>query len=568
MRRHWWLALASGFAMFALVAVPGIGGAAVVTTDVFTPVADAYVIATKPTTNAGTSSSLKADAKPDTRSYLRFQVNVSAPVVDATLRVYSALGSPVGVSVRPVADVTWGESTINYSNAPAFGASIAASGPLAAGWTSVDVSSLVTGPGPVSIALTTTTRSVIAMSSRQSGATAPQLVVRTSSGQDLEPPTVPGDLAATATGPTRVLVSWSASTDGVAVAGYDVFRDGELVDSVDASTLSFVDAGLDPEGSYSYEVVASDAAGNDSDPAGPVSATTPAASSDPVVLAVGDVACDPASTWFQGGLGTDTYCRQKATSDLALSLEPTAVLALGDLQYECGGYDAFLQSYDPSWGRLRAITRPVPGNHEYLTSSASGTGCAVEATAPGYYSYFGAAAGDPTKGWYSFDIGAWHVVALNSNCNRIGGCGLTSPQGLWLKADLAANDAACTLAFMHFPRFSSGTHGSTTSQGNFWKLLYDDGAEVVVAGHDHDYERFAPLNPTQQPDPLGMRSFVVGTGGKLLRPFSATVQPGSEARIADRYGVLKLTLHDGSYDWEFVTIAGGPSPDAGTATCH
>ncbi len=553
----------------ALVTVQSIPAAGAVTTDVFTPAADTFVIATNASKNFGATTTLKVDVKPDTRGYLRFQVDVSAPVVDATLRLYSPAGSSVGVSVRPVADVTWGELAVTYSNAPAFGAPIAATGRMNAGWTSVDVSQLVTGPGPVSLALTTATSTTIKVNSRQSGATAPQLLVRTSSTDDVEDPSTPGGLSVSATGPTHALVTWTASTDDVAVIGYDVFRDGQLVGSVDADVSTFADAGLEAEQTYEYGVEAFDAAGNRSPRAGPVSVTTPGASVDPVVVAVGDIACDPAAKAFVGGLGTATECQQMATSDLALSLDPTAVLALGDLQYACGGYSAFLQSYDPSWGRLRSITHPVPGNHEYGTTSThpTGTGCSAASDASGYFAYFGAAAGDPTKGWYSFDLGAWHVVALNSNCNRIGGCGLTSPQALWLQADLAASDARCTLALMHFPRFSSGPHGGYTSVDKLWQLLRADEAEIALAGHDHLYERFARLDVLQQPDPLGIRSFVVGTGGKE-RYAVTTVQPGSEVRIDDRYGVLELTLSDGSYAWRFVPLGGGPALDAGAETCH
>jgi acid phosphatase type 7 len=291
-----------------------------------------------------------------------------------------------------------------------------------------------------------------------------------------------------------------------------------------------------------------------------------AGGSDPTVVAVGDIACDPASAWFNDGAGTATKCRQMDTSTLALSLDPDAVLALGDLQYDCGGYAAFLRSYDPSWGRLKALTHPVPGNHEYDTTGA--TDCSPTPTADGYFRYFGAAAGDPGEGWYSFDVGTWHVVALNSNCAEIGGCTITSPQGGWLQADLAADDATCTLAYMHAPRFSSGTHGNIASMGPFWQLLHADGADVVLAGHDHGYERFAPLDPNQQADPAGIRSFVVGTGGKNLRETYPSAQPGSEVRIGDRFGVLELTLRDGAYDWAFAPTTGEPPLDAGTGTCR
>jgi hypothetical protein len=192
------------------------------------------------------------------------------------------------------------------------------------------------------------------------------------------------------------------------------------------------------------------------------------------VVAVGDIACDPASSSFNGGEGTGTECEMGATSDLALRLDPDAVLALGDLQYECGGYEAFLASYDPSWGRLKDITHPVPGNHEYdqaASDADDGTDCSAASDASGYFRYFGDAAGTPGEGWYSFDLGRWHMIALNSNCPLVGGCGENSPQGRWLAADLAANDRACTLAFWHHPMFSSGRHGNDEAVAVMWEML-------------------------------------------------------------------------------------------------
>ncbi|HJR98341.1 MAG TPA: DNRLRE domain-containing protein [Actinomycetota bacterium] len=554
----------------ALAAPAASSPSGAVATQSLRPAADTFVVETKSSTNMGAKSVLKLDAKPVTRSYLRFDVAPSDPIAGATLRVYSPSASAAGVSVHPVADTAWDERSVTYSNAPAFGAPVATSGPLpAGGWTSVDVSSLVSGPGPVSLALTTPTKVAFSIGSRESVSTAPQLELATSLPTDLEPPTVPGELSAVATGATRVQLIWGASTDDVGVAGYDVFRDGQLVGSVAGSVLAFTDTDLEPEHTYAYGVEAFDAAEGRSSRAGPVSVTTPAASADPVIVAVGDIACDPAAGAFNGGLGVGAECRQMATSDLALSLEPTRVLALGDLQYACGGYDAFLQSYDPSWGRLRAITHPVPGNHEYLSAagSATGTGCSALADASGYFAYFGAAAGHPSQGWYSFDVGTWHVIALNSNCGKIGGCSTNSPQGVWLRNDLGANDAACTLAFWHHPRFSSGPHGNTTRMDKFWALLDGEGAEVVLAGHDHLYERFARLDPLQQPDPEGMRSFVVGTGGKE-QYLAAATQPGSEVRIDDRYGVLELTLSDGSYGWRFMSTSEPTALDAGAESCH
>ena len=170
------------------------------------------------------------------------------------------------------------------------------------------------------------------------------------------------------------------------------------------------------------------------------------------IAAAGDIACDPSSASFNGGQGSGLECRQQATSDLLVGSGYDAVLVLGDIQYEDGAYSKFLASYDRSWGRVKAITKPAPGNHEYQSGSAAD-----------YYRYFGTAAGDPTKGYYSYDIGGWHIVALNSNCSFVGGCGAGSPQEQWLSADLAAHPANCTLAYWHHPRFSSGEHGSDST---------------------------------------------------------------------------------------------------------
>lgn len=281
------------------------------------------------------------------------------------------------------------------------------------------------------------------------------------------------------------------------------------------------------------------------------------AQGDPVIAAAGDIACDPADSNFNGGAGTANVCRMKATSDLLMGMELAGVLALGDNQYEDGALSKFRRSYDPTWGRLESMTRPAVGNHEYGQSNASG-----------YFSYFGSAAGDPAKGYYSFDIGTWHLIALNSNCSRVGGCRAGSPQELWLKADLAAQPAACTLAYWHHPRFSSGLHGSDRAYDAFWQDLYDAGADVVLVGHDHDYERFAPQDPRGVADPVrGIREFVVGTGGKTHYWFKGA-QPNSEVRNWDTFGVLVMTLRSLGYDWRFVPEPGRSFSDSGRGFCH
>jgi Fibronectin type III domain/Calcineurin-like phosphoesterase len=290
-----------------------------------------------------------------------------------------------------------------------------------------------------------------------------------------------------------------------------------------------------------------------------------AAAGDPTIATAGDIACDPTNTSFNGGAGTSANCRQLATSELLVGKGYSAVLPLGDNQYYCGGLTAFQQSYDTSWGRVKSITRPVVGNHEYLTSG--GLGCdSTNAGASGYFNYFGAAAGTRGQGWYSYDIGTWHIVALNSNCGDAGGCGATSPQGKWLANDLATHRNACTLAYWHIPLFSSGGRASPNTLP-FWQQLYNSGADVILSGHDHVYERFAPQDPAgHRDDARGMREFIVGTGGANHTTFPTTA-PNSEVRNATTYGVLQLTLHAGSYDWKFVPEAGASFTDSGTAAC-
>jgi chitodextrinase len=290
------------------------------------------------------------------------------------------------------------------------------------------------------------------------------------------------------------------------------------------------------------------------------------ATGDPVIAVAGDIACDPSNGSFNGGNGTSSACKQGATAQLIQSTSPSAVLLLGDNQYYCGGYSAFTGSYDLSWGAFKSITHPSVGNHEYLTSG--GTDCnAQNAGANGYFTYFGAAAGQRGQGYYSFDVGTWHVIALNSNCGDAGGCSATSPQGQWLAADLAAHQNMCTLAYWHIPLYSSGGRANANSRP-FWQLLYDHNADLILSAHDHTYERFAPQTPTGTVDQQrGIREFIVGSGGANHTSF-VTTAANSEVRNATTFGVLKLTLHPSSYDWNFVPIQGQTFTDSGTTACH
>ena len=270
-----------------------------------------------------------------------------------------------------------------------------------------------------------------------------------------------------------------------------------------------------------------------------------AAAGDPVIAAAGDIACDPLASNFNGS--SPKVCQQKATANELVAGNFAAVLSLGDNQYYCGSLAAYDQSYDPSWGRVKAITHPVVGNHEYLTHGGSGasTGCdATNANAAGYFSYFGSAAGAQGQGYYSFDVGAWHLIALNTNCGSAGGCGATSPQGKWLAADLAAHPNQCTLAYWHIPLFSSGGRANNNSK-TFWTLLYAAHADVILDGHDHIYERFAPQTPAGVADPTnGILEITVGTGGADHTSIPA-VAANSVVRDTTTFGILAMTLHPG-----------------------
>lgn len=276
-----------------------------------------------------------------------------------------------------------------------------------------------------------------------------------------------------------------------------------------------------------------------------------------VIAAAGDLVCG--STTPVG-----IPCLHNQTAQLVRQLKPAALLLLGDLQYESGSSNDFGAYFDPSFGELKPITYPVPGNHEYFTPGASA-----------YFDYFNGAgndsgrAGSRRRGYYSFDLGAWHVVALNTNCPEIGGCSTRSPQADWLRADLASHSTQCTLAFMHSARYSSGAHGSDSMLRDLWQVLYDAGVDVVLAGHDHHYERFAPQDARGRADPeRGIRSFVIGTGGKGTGRFVRRPERNSELRDNGSIGVLSMTLRPGNYSWRFVPIPGLPLADSGSATCN
>jgi acid phosphatase type 7 len=246
----------------------------------------------------------------------------------------------------------------------------------------------------------------------------------------------------------------------------------------------------------------------------------------------------------------------EATARLVGGIEGT-VLTLGDNAYEDGTAQDFSECYEPSWGQFKERTKPAPGNHDYETEGASA-----------YFDYFGDAAGQPGKGYYSYDLGQWHIVALNSNCAEVG-CGASSPQVRWLEADLAKQARPCTLAYFHYPLYSSGEYRPGIHEVKpLWEALHAADADVVLNGHDHNYQRFAPQDPNGKADPeRGLREFVVGTGGRshysILGPIA-----NSEVYNDETYGVLKLTLRPESYEWRFIPVEGETFTDSGSAGCH
>jgi acid phosphatase type 7 len=272
----------------------------------------------------------------------------------------------------------------------------------------------------------------------------------------------------------------------------------------------------------------------------------PPPAGDVVIAAAGDIACRPGDT--------TNPCHHQQTSDLIVG-DPTIsdVLTLGDNQYEVGALADFQASYDPTWGRFKSITHPSVGNHEYRTVNAQG-----------YRSYFGLGSGPL---WDSFDLGNWHIVTLDSNCRQVG-CSATSAQGQFLRNDLQSDNHTCELLYWHHPRFSSSST-TVNSVRPLWDIAYSNGVDVILNGHEHNYERFAPQTPAGAADPvMGIRQFVVGTGGKSLHTLDAR-DPNSEVFNDETFGVLKMTLGAAGYTWQFVPdTTSGIFTDSGIGACH
>jgi hypothetical protein len=317
-----------------------------------------------------------------------------------------------------------------------------------------------------------------------------------------------------------------------------------------------------------------------------------------VIAAAGNIACDPKHPGFNSGKGTKTACRMKRVSGLLLNRNGRprykTVLALGDNQYVCGGLRAYQRSYGKSWGRVYKVTKPIVGDKDYRTTmnAPHGTDCTNKpGRAAGFFRYFDGikkvkarpADGPGAGAYYSFNVPAgcrttdkvcWHVIALNGNCRKAVGCEPGTNQYEWLVNDLAAHDSsdyACTLAFWHWPRFSSGKHGSDPTYDAFWQLLYDHDVDVVLNAHEHVYERFAPQNPQGKRAARGIRQFTVGTGGASHVKFpSAARLPTSQASNDKAFGILRLKIRAASYTWRFVPEPGKSFSDASPSptACH
>ena len=578
---------------------------AATSTVAFTAVADVTAAEATPSTNLGGAAQLGVDGSPGERTFLKFAVTgLAGAVTSARLRLHVGTtveaGSVAGGTISRVANTSWSETAVTWSNQPAIDSALGSLGAVQAGaWYEVDVTPAVGGDGAVSLAVTSANTDGVDYDSRESPA-APQLVVTTAPpvaaftpvADALVDSTTPGanhgaaaqlgvdgsplkrsflkfDIGATPV--TRAVLRLHTAADGnagstagggsVAAVTTTSWSETGLTWSnqpaigATAGTLGPVARGAWYEvdvtaavrgGVVSLALLSPHADGADYDSRESAAApqlvvTSGAPSTDPVLIGVGDIATGASDADSKTAAIIDGY--------------PTAtVYTLGDNVYQSGTTAEFNAYYEPTWGRFKARTRPTPGNHDYYSQAA----------AP-YFAYFGANAGPAGRGYYSYDLGSWHIVSLNSEVDMSVG----SAQEQWLRADLAATGKTCLMAMWHKPRFtSSNHHAPDITTGPLVQALYDHNADVILTGHVHVYERFAQLNPSGALDTArGARHFSAGTGGAAFQTFG-TVAPHSEARNGNTNGVLKFTLHADSYDWEFLPVAGQTYRDSGTTSCH
>jgi hypothetical protein len=472
--------------------------------------ADTYVNQSSPTNNYGNSSQIRVDGSPLVYSYLRFVVAGlnGAPVSSATLQIYANSSSSAGVAAYLEPDQSWTENGITYNNAPGFGAQVGQSGQFSGGvWISIDVSSAVSGEGEVDLVLGGLNSTAISLASREDSTHAPQLVVMTQGGAT--PTALP-----TAPNPSPTP---TPSTTPTPFQG-------------NTPTLTMT-------------VIATSTATQAATPT-PQPSTTPG---DPVILAAGDIAKCGGGT---PAPGSGAFI----TSNMLLG-DIGNIFTLGDNSNDSGSLADYQNCFQPTWGRLMDRLDIAMGNHDIGNAGQD------------FFTYFSGMTGD--WGHYSLNLGSWHIIVLNAECSIGGqGCGASSVQETWLRQDLASNSQSCVLAIWHQPLFTSGTQSPYTGVKTFWQDLYAYGADVILNGHNHNYERFDPQNPDAVADPNGIREFVVGTGGASLDTSHLPLADNEVVRSAEAYGYLRLTLHANSYDWQFVAQPGSGFSDSGSAACH
>ena len=451
----------------------------------FIPVADSYVDSSNPSVNNGSLTQIRVDGSPVVHSYLRFNIQgLSGTVTSATLRIYANSALSAGYDAYRVSDNTWTETGITYNNAPPFGSAIGNSGSISSNTWT-----------SVNITSYITGNGTYSLGLGTASSTALSLASRESGAN------APQIVVQTQGGPTPTATRTAT-------------------------------AGSNPTATRTPTSTPTAVSSPTRTPTAAPTSTTSAG--DAVLVGAGDIS-------------TCSNNNDEATAKLLDGIAGT-VFTAGDNAYDSGTITEYPHCYDPTWGRLKSRTEPVPGNHEYNTSGAAG-----------YFQYF-----NSPPAYYAYNLGAWRIYALNSEID----VSASGAEATWLQSDLAANPKACVLAYWHKPRWSSGsTHGSDSGMQALWQILYNAGADVVINGHEHNYERFAQMNASGATVSQGLREFVVGTGGNGHYAFG-TPLASSELRDSSTYGVLKLTLHSNSYDWQFIPVAGSTFTDSGTTPCH
>ncbi|GHG11143.1 alkaline phosphatase [Amycolatopsis bullii] len=371
-----------------------------------------------------------------------------------------------------------------------------------------------------------------------------QVFGTTDSSGDTQAPSTPAGLTAGTATATSVPLTWGAATDNVGVTGYDVLRNGTAVAT--SVTTSYTDTGLAPDTSYTYTVRARDAAGNVSAASAPITVKTAAGSAGFVLAAAGDIA--------EQCTASSSSCVHPKTAKLVENMNPAAVITMGDNQYDEPTLSDFKNYYDKTWGKFKSITHPIPGNHESYSGFT------------GYDQYFGAIAKPQGQRYYSWEMGNWHFIALDSNDFVTHDDFAEPPQITWLKQDLANNKKGCVAAYYHHPRWSSGDHGDNIDSIELWNLLVANKVDLVLNGHDHDYERFVPQNADGKADTGGPVEIVGGSGGANL--YNLRSAHATTAKLLKTFGVLKLSMTDTTFQTQLIGVDGKVLDNSPTYTCH